>query len=123
MIPELPYIGSDHSSLTGNLASSVSALTVYRVIRRQGKSIGEIGRLLYQIIEAWIRRYPRLVRLMMGRYFMSRSNQRWSRQKAAISQERRYAGDWVLAHVEGDGVTFDWGMDYTECGIVKFLHS
>jgi hypothetical protein len=29
----------------------------------------------------------------------------------------------VREHVEGDGVRFEWGMDYTECGIVKFLHS
>jgi hypothetical protein len=29
----------------------------------------------------------------------------------------------VFEHVEGDAETFDWGRDYIECGIVKFLHS
>jgi hypothetical protein len=29
----------------------------------------------------------------------------------------------VFEYVEGDGTTFDWGRDYVECGIVKFLHS
>ena len=59
----------------------------------------------------------------MGWYYMSRYNRRRSRQKAALSQERRYPGDWVREHVEGDGDVFEWGMDYTECGIVKFLRS
>lgn len=29
----------------------------------------------------------------------------------------------MRVHVEGDGQTFDWGADYIECGIVKFIHS
>ena len=29
----------------------------------------------------------------------------------------------VRIFVEGDGDDFDWGMDYTECGIVKFLRA
>lgn len=29
----------------------------------------------------------------------------------------------MFEHVEGDGEIFEWGRDYAECGIVKFLHS
>ena len=123
LLPALPYIGGERNSLTGNLVSSASALAFYRAMKRRGKSIEETGELLYRIMEAWIRRYPRVVRFLMGRYYMSRLNQRRARQTAAVSQKRQYPGDWVREHVEGDGVTFDWGMDYTECGIVKFLHS
>jgi len=45
-----------------------------------------------------------------------------AREKAALSQERRYPGDWVCTFVEGDG-TFDWGLDFGECGIKKFLEA
>jgi hypothetical protein len=122
LIPELPYIGGRRNSLTGNLVSSASALAFYRVMKRHGKTVEETGEFLYRMTEAWINRYPRFVRRLMGLYYTSRLNQRRSRQKAVASQERRYAGDWVREHVEGDGDTFDWGVDYTECGIVKFLH-
>jgi hypothetical protein len=123
LIPELPYIGGEQNPLTGNLVFSASALAFYRVMKRGGKSVEETGKLLYRIMEAWIRRYPRLIRRLMGRYYMSKLNQRRSRQRVPLSQERRYAGDWVFEHVEGDGETFDWGRDYVECGIVKFLRS
>jgi hypothetical protein len=59
----------------------------------------------------------------MGYYYLSKLSQSLSRRRAPLSQERRYAGDWVFEYVEGDGETFDWGRDYVECGIVKFLHS
>ena len=123
LIPELPYIGGAQNSLTDNLVLSASALAFYRVMKRHGRTAQVTGEILYGTMEAWVRRYPHWLRRVMGRYYMSAFNQRRSRQKATVSQQRRYPGDWVREHVEGDGETFDWGMDYTECGIVKFLHS
>jgi len=35
---------------------------------------------------------------------------------AVVSQQRRYPDDWVFNLVEGDGQTFQWGMDYTNAG-------
>jgi hypothetical protein len=123
LIPELPYIGGKQNPLTGNLISSAGALAVYRVMQRHGKSIEETGELLYRLMEAWIRRYPRLVCHLMGRYYLSWLSQRQSQKRSALSQQRRYPDDWVRVHVDGDGQTFDWGVDYLECGIVKFLRS
>jgi len=123
LIPELPYIGGDQNPLTGNLVFSASALAFYRVMKRHGRTIEEIGELLYRIMEAWIRRYPRFIRRLMGSYYMLKLSRRLSRRRALLSQERRYAGDWVFEYIEGDGETFDWGRDYVECGIVEFLHS
>jgi len=123
LIPELPYIGGKRNPLTGNLISSAGALAVYRVMQRHGKPIEETGELLYRLMETWIRRYPRLVRRLMGRYYLSRLSQRQSKKRSALSQQRRYPADWVRVHFDGDGQTFEWGMDYLECGIVKFLRS
>ena len=123
LIPELPYIGGKQNPLTGNLISSAGALAVYRVMQRHGKPVEETGELLYRLMEAWIRRYPRFIRYLMGRYYLSRLSQRQSKKRSALSQQRHYPADWVHVHVEGDGQTFEWGVDYLECGIVKFLHS
>jgi len=123
LLLELPYIGGDQNPLTGNLVFSASALAFYRVMKRHGKTIEETGELLYRIMEAWIRRYPRFIRRLMGSYYLSKLSRRQSKQQAPLSQERRYAGDWVFEYVEGAGETFEWGRDYVECGIVKFLHS
>lgn len=123
LLPELPYIGGKQNPLTGNLISSAGALAVYRVMQRHGKTVEETGGLLYRLMEAWIQRYPRLVRYLMGRYYLSWLSQRQSRKRSALSQERRYPDDWVRVHVDGDGQDFEWGVDYLECGIVKFLRS
>jgi hypothetical protein len=123
LLPLLPYIGGTQNPLTTNLIQSASALAFYRVMQRHGKAVEETGELLYRIAEAWAGRYPRFLRHLIGHYLMSGFGRRRSRKWSATTQERRYPGDWVRVHVEGDGETFDWGADYTECGIVKFLHS
>jgi hypothetical protein len=38
-----------------------------------------------------------------------------------MRQQRRYTDDWVSEVVEGDGQDFDFGIDHTECGVVKYL--
>lgn len=123
LIPELPYIGGQRNPLTGNLVSSAGALAVHRVMQRHGKSIEETGELLYRLMEMWIRRYPQFVRYLMGRYYLSRLSRRQSKRQAALSQQRCYPSDWVHIHIDGDGQAFEWGVDYLECGIVKFLCS
>ena len=123
LIPELPDIGGEKNPLNDNLIFSASALAFYRAMMRHGKTVYETGEILYRTMEVWVRRYPRWLRRVMGWYYLSKFNQRGVRQKAAISQQRRYPGDWVREYVEGDGHTFVWGTNYAECGIVKFLHS
>ena len=43
------------------------------------------------------------------------------RHVAALSQQRRYPADWVFEVVDGDGQGFEFGVDYSECGVVKYL--
>jgi hypothetical protein len=123
LIPHLPYIGGQHNSMTDEIVVTASALALHRVMKRHGKGIERTGELLYRTAEAWIERYPRLLRRLMGWAYLSWLGQCQSKRKAAASQERRYPGDWVREHVEGNGDAFAWGVDYVECGSVKFLHS
>jgi hypothetical protein len=70
---------------------------------------------------AEIARIPRVARSLMGRYLFTRIRQRKLARAARRSQARRYPGDWVLERIEGDGESFDFGIDMTECGIVKYF--
>jgi hypothetical protein len=123
LIPRLPYIGGQRNSMTDEIAFSATALVLYRVMKRHGKGVEQTGELLYRIAEVWVKRYPRFLRRLMGWAYLSGLGQCQSKRKAAVSQERRYPGDWVREHVEGGGGAFDWGADYTECGSVKYLHN
>jgi hypothetical protein len=123
LIPQLPYIGGQRNSMTDEIVISAIALALYRVMKRHGKGVEQTGELLYRMAEAWIKRYPRFLRRLMGWAYLSWLGQSQSKRKAAMSQERRYPGDWVREHVEENGDAFNWGVDYTECGSVKYLHS
>jgi hypothetical protein len=43
------------------------------------------------------------------------------KKAAQESLKRKYPGDWVYTFMEDDGES-DYGLDFTECGIVKLFH-
>jgi hypothetical protein len=123
LIPEIPYIGGDENRLTENLNQAALALALHRAMTAHGKGVEETGSVLYRTVESMVGSYPRFVTRAIGFLGLTPFEPGKVREAALESQERRYPGDWVLYFVEGDGEDFDWGMDYTECGIVKFLRA
>lgn len=120
LIPRLPYIGGKKNSfLTTTLVRSTWFLALYKTLKKHGKVAEEAGEIYYKAWQAGLRSYPRFLLRLMGRWMLRKSR---VRREAAESQKRRYPGDWVFTFVEGDGQEFDFGMDYTECGICKFFH-
>jgi hypothetical protein len=85
--------------------------------------VEESGEVILGTVEAMVASYPKLLTRGIGFYQMSGFGQRRARRAALRSQERAYPEDWVFDFVEGDGKEFDWGIDYTECGIVKFFRA
>jgi hypothetical protein len=123
LIPQLPYIGGRKNLLTDNLVQSAWALALYRVLQRRGWALEEIGELIHCSLEANLNRIPTFLRHWMGKLPFTRWYRRRQQRSALHSQDREYPGDWVYEFVEDDGETFDLGMDFTECGIVKFFHA
>ena len=120
LIPQLPYIGG-RQPFTQFLISTAWFLSMYRVLQRRGATVEEVGTLCYQASEAYLRAYPRFMGRFLGFMTFSPRYLRRVRKRAIESHARQYPGDYVYDYVEGDGETFDYGVDYTECGSVKFL--
>ncbi len=123
LIPQLPYIGGADNMLTGNLVQSAWALGLYRVLKARGEKVEQVGKLLYRFVDQQMKVYPHGLMRLMQLVESSSSVLEGLRASAAESQKRRYPYDWVYTMVEGDGEAFDWGMDYTECGICKFYRA
>ncbi len=51
-----------------------------------------------------------------SRYYLNRL-----RKRAIESHQREYPDGYVYDFIEGDGKTFDYGVDYIECASCKFL--
>jgi hypothetical protein len=119
---EAPYIGGEENIFTEWLTYGVYYLAVYRILASQDQSVEQVGRIIYETYEVMADRPQWLIDLAGGLKYGQGYIERL-RTAAVASQERRYTGDWVCAFVEGDGETFDYGLDVTECGICKFYHA
>ena len=120
LIPQLPYLGGKQP-FTQFLISTGMLLAVYRVARAYGKTVEEIGRLVYEISQAYLQAYPTFLPRFFGGMNFSNLYLRRLRRRAEESHRRQYADDYVFNFVAGDGKSFDYGVDYLECASCKFL--
>ncbi len=118
LLPDLPYIGGATNDLTANLVNSAVALAFYQEMKARGTMVEETGRILFQGITALYTADP--MSKMMGRMANSALAQEKVKKEARVSQKHTYREDWVFEFVPGNGV-FDFGIDYTECGICKYF--
>jgi hypothetical protein len=119
LAPEMPYIGGKQNMFTEWLIYGVYYLAVYRVLKAKGQSVEEAGKVIYDTFQA-MADYPKWLLRLVGRL---KYNERYLgrlKEAAAKTQERCYPGNWVATFIEGDGESFDYGIDITECGIYKF---
>jgi hypothetical protein len=94
---------------------------MYRVLTRRGETVEQVGTLAYDASAAFLKAYPGFLRRFFGRMTFSRIYLQRLQKRAAESEQRRYPADYVYRFVEGDGETYDYGVDYVECATVKFL--
>jgi hypothetical protein len=122
LIPQIPYIGGKQNRLTDTIEQMTSLLALYRVLKARGVPVEEIGALVQQMATAHIESFPGLARRMIGRLYMSQFWRKNTRKRALELQKRQYEGNFVYEVVEGNGDDFEWGVNYLECGVVKFFH-
>lgn len=119
LLPEVPYIGGRRNMFSGFLSGAAQGLAMYRVIVQHGGSLEDTGELMHHRFQARAMRAPRLIRHRIIKPLMVRQ----MTKAAQLSQRRRYPDDWVMEIVDSRGQDFDFGMDVTECGDVKFLRA
>jgi hypothetical protein len=118
LIPQVPHIGGRRNPWNANLAATPMALAGYRVVVRHGGSAQDAGEVVLAYAQREVERIPRRLRPLLLRPRPARAQKvaRWT-------QQRRYPEDWVCQIVDGAGQDFDFGMDVTECAIVKFMRA
>ena len=120
LIPQIPYIGGKENAFTRYLVVPSMLIPVVSVMRDEVVGVRKIGQVMFDMAAVGYRLIPGPLRWWMRRgYFTEKTKPKW-RETAKKSQERRYPGDWVCEFVEGDGETFAYGLNMTECGLQKF---
>ena len=118
LIPEIPYIGGDENPMTRHLVRSTTSLVLYKVMKARCKTAEEVGKIVYDAVEASVVQMPAVPGPELREAFITEQ-----KEQARKSQERHYSEDWVWEFVEGDGVEFDYGRDFLECSTQKLYHA
>lgn len=120
LIPQLPDIGGKQP-FSGFLVSTAKLLSLYRVTSARSLALEEIGNLVFKVDLGYLKGYPAFLTRTLGGMNFSQSYLRKLRKRSEESQKRAYPDDFVYQFVEGDGINFDYGVDYLECANCKFL--
>jgi hypothetical protein len=116
--PFLAASYGDENPMTRHLVRSTTSLVLYKVMKARGKTAQEVGKVVYDAVVKAVSQLPPRDAKALSEEFIAEE-----KQKAQNSQEQRYPGDWVWEFVGGDGVEFDYGYDFLECGTQKLYHA
>jgi hypothetical protein len=118
ILTEIPYIGGQENIFSEWLNYGAFYLGVYQVLSAHGHRLNGIGKIIFDTYET-MADYPKWFLSIVGHVKYGRKYEEKLRQAAAVSQKRKYPGDFVSYFVEGKNEEFDYGLDITECGICK----
>ena len=105
--------------LTFVFVSSAAALAYIRVLERYALPVDQIGIILNEVYRDVYSSLPGLYKWFLRRSEFSTRHRKQLDSFAQESQLRKYAENWVMKYVEGDGIEFDYGCTYTECSVLK----
>jgi hypothetical protein len=119
LLPDVPYIGGDANDLTEVLYMSAIGLAFYQTMKEHSQPVEESGRVLYKVMESLFTFNDPLMAAHL-RNPTGKEEQEAYRIIEHQLKKSSYPGNWKMTFVEGDGENFDFGVDYTECGVVKY---
>ena len=121
LIPQIPYVGENNPLVDVFYLPACRHLGIYKAFQEHGKTVEEVGQLVYEIGEAEIKAIPGFVRRVVRMLWFSRWLTTRLQKRAVLSQERKYPGGYVVSYLQGDGKEFDYEFDYIECAVYRFF--
>lgn len=121
MLPKLPDVGGDSNWDTQYIPVAAWYLALYEPMKAHGKTAEDVGRLIYELRKYELDHTPAAVLSKQGKAMFDQTNVKKMREWAAWTQKKEYPANWVATFLEGDGKNFDFGYNYSECGLVKFF--
>lgn len=120
LMTAVPYVGDPSWPLPSTLIGSAVALSYYRALQKNGVGKDDAIALVRAQGPASLKAVPPARLKAEGAAQFTEQWYAMQRKVAPYSQMKQYPGDWVYSFVEGVPGKFDWGWDFTECGILKF---
>jgi len=119
---KIPYIG-EKNIWQINLDTCIMNMALFRTLKKRRFELQEALQIQQDIFETYRLSFPSPMKWAYRWYYFSHFHQKHLSQAAAQSQKRQYPGDWVFSYMGGIGHAYDFGVDITECAILKFYRA
>ena len=119
LIPQLHYVGGDENRITRLLLLTSTFIPILKILEYENIPVRQNGKMIFKLSSDYFYGIPAPIRWYKRWEYFSESMMQKRREAAKLSQLRRYSGDWVFEYVEGDGKSFEYGVNYTECALKK----
>jgi hypothetical protein len=120
LLVELPNLGGERNLFNSSIIASVAALAYIRTLEKRDVCSEKIHQSLYTVYSDAYSSLPRLVKVALRWYEFSGTHLRQLKAFAHWTQEREHPENYVVEFVTGDGVTFDFGFNCTDCAVIQF---
>jgi hypothetical protein len=120
LLAELPNLGEDRNRFNSSIAAGVAALAYIHALESRGIPSPSIHESIYRIYIDAYSSLPQLIKAALRWFAFSGIHMRQLQAFARWTQERTYPENYVVEFVPGDGRSFDFGFDVTECALAKF---
>lgn len=121
IIPEIPHIeGPRARALNLFLLIVAQELAVHRIMKKNGKTLGETWEICHEAIKLRMEKFSRIKRWLLKKLMYSNFLMKRVKRRAEKGGQLKF-GDFEIRYLIGDGKEFDWGVDYVACGNNNFL--
>jgi hypothetical protein len=116
---QLPDIGTvEENKWAVYMPPTSLALAAYRILVPNNLNLEQFGLLFFETIREQMNNISSSAMRIIG---TDQGMKEKTKILAERSQRRKYKDDWVISFVEGDGKNYTYGMNVTECAILKYL--
>jgi len=121
LVVELPNIGGESNIDVDFIPIAAWHLSYYRAMKPHGKTAEDVGRMIYDLNQVVWNHYPKPKAKMSCSAIFSEKHQEKLKKWAKNTQKREYPANWKMEYVSGENENFDFGYNYTHCGVCLYL--
>lgn len=121
LIPEIPYIKGLRGKLLNTfLLITAQELATYKGMKKHGKRPAEAWELCHQALRLRLAKIPRWKRWLLKQLMFSSLVKKIIARRAKQQQKFRF-GDFEIEYVISERDDFDLGVNYSQCGNLRFV--
>ncbi|MHC4842918.1 MAG: L-2-amino-thiazoline-4-carboxylic acid hydrolase, partial [Planctomycetota bacterium] len=118
LMGQMPYIS--HPVLRTFLIYTCQEVAVYKAMKRRGKDCGQAWEICHEALRARLKEVPTFIRWLSKKFMFTTTAKRLMKRRISKMNQQSDAL-FRLEYVEGEGDRFNIGVNYTECGLYKFV--